>query len=259
MSDAWPTLFVSHGPPTLVLEDSPCRDFLAGLGGDIGRPDAVLCVSAHWETLAPMVSAAPEPATIHDFHGFPEALYELTYPAPGAPELAARVAGLLDDAGLGGGIDGQRGLDHGAWSPLMLIYPDATVPVAQLSILASGDPARHLALGRALAPLRHERVLVLASGNATHNLAERGRRDDPPAAFARAFDDWLATAVETGQTDALVDYLAAAPEAARNHPTPDHYTPLLVALGAAGDGAMGRRTHASFTYGTLSMAAFRFD
>ncbi len=259
MSDAWPSLFVSHGPPTLVLEDTPCRDFLAGLGGEIGRPESVLCVSAHWETPTPMVSAAPEPATIHDFSGFPEALYEITYPAPGAPALAARVAGLLDDAGLGGGIDGARGLDHGAWSPLMLIYPDATVPVAQLSILASGDPARHLALGRALAPLRHERVLVLASGNATHGLAERGRRDDPPAAFARAFDDWLAAAVETGQTDALVDYLAVAPEAARNHPTPDHYTPLLVALGAAGEAAKGRRTHASFMYASLSMAAFRFD
>ena len=259
MSDTRPTLFVSHGPPTMVFEDTPCRDFMAGLGGEIGRPDSILCVSAHWETTTPMVSAAPEPATIHDFYGFPEALHALTYPAPGAPALAARVAGLLDDAGLGGAIDGARGLDHGAWTPLMLIYPDATVPVAQLSILASGDAARHLALGRALAPLRHDGVLVLASGNATHSLPERGRRDDPPAAFARAFDDWLATAVEAGQTDALVDYLAAAPEAARNHPTPDHYMPLLVALGAAGEGAKGRRTHASFMYASLSMAAFRFD
>ena len=259
MSDPLPTLFVSHGPPTMVVEDSPCRDFLAGLGTEIDRPESVLCVSAHWETPTPMVSAAPEPATIHDFYGFPEALYELAYPVPGAPELAARVAGLLDDAGLGAGIDGQRGLDHGAWSPLMLIYPDATVPVAQLSILASGDPARHLALGRALAPLRHDGVLVLASGNATHSLPERGRRNDPPAAFARVFDDWLATAVEAGQTDALVDYLAAAPEAARNHPTADHYTPLLVALGAAGEAAKGRRIHASFMYASLSMAAFLFD
>ncbi len=259
MSDPLPTLFVSHGPPTMVVEDSPCRDFLAGLGTEIDRPESVLCVSAHWETTTPMVSAAPEPATIHDFYGFPEALHALTYPAPGAPALAARVAGLLDDAGLGGGIDGARGLDHGAWTPLMLIYPDATVPVAQLSILASGDPARHLALGRALAPLRHDGVLVLASGNATHSLPERGRRDDPPAAFARAFDDWLATAVEAGRTDALVDYLAAAPEAARNHPTPDHYTPLLVAIGAAGEAATGRRIHASFMYASLGMAAFRFD
>ncbi len=257
--DALPTLFVSHGAPTMVIEESPARDFLAGLGAEIGRPEAVLCVSAHWETPAPMVSAAPRPETIHDFYGFPKALYEIAYGAPGAPALAARVAGLLDDAGLDCAIDPGRGLDHGAWSPLMLIYPDATVPVTQLSILASGDPARHFALGRALAGLRHEGVLVLASGNATHNLPERGRRDDPPQAFARAFDDWLAAAIESGRTDALLDYLDAGPEAARNHPTPDHYTPLLVALGAAGDGAKGRRTHASFTYGTLSMAAFRFD
>ncbi len=253
-----PPLFVSHGPPTLIEDDVPCRRFLARLGRAIGRPRAILCVSAHWETDAPRLGAAARPETIHDFYGFPEALYRLRYDAPGAPDLARRAADLLRAAGIEAALDDARGLDHGAWAPLMLMYPAADIPVAQLSIGRDGDPARHLALGRALAPLPAEGVLVLASGNATHNLAERGRRDDPPRDWARAFDDWLVEAVEAGRTEALVDYLARAPEARRNHPTPDHYLPLLTALGAAGDGARGRRIHASFLYATLSMAAFAF-
>ncbi len=253
-----PTLFVSHGPPTLALDEVPCRAFLRGLGDETGRPQAILCVSAHWETAHPCVSAAAEPETIHDFYGFPEPLYRLRYPAPGAPELGRRVAGLLDDAGIACDIDPGRGLDHGAWVPLMLMYAQADVPVAQLSIQAGGDGAHHLAVGRALESLRQDGVLVVASGNATHNLPERGGRDDPAYPWAKAFDDWLAEAIAAGRSDELVDYLGAAPEAARNHPSPDHYVPLLVAFGAAGAGARGRRLHASFLYATLSMAAFAF-
>lgn len=255
----FPTIFVSHGPPTMALEPTPCHRFLEGLGAELGRPEAVLCVSAHWETGRPSVSAAARPATIHDFYGFPEALYALRYPAPGAPALAQRCVDLLAAAGVGCHSDPDRGLDHGAWVPLMLMYPGADVPVTQLSIQRPGDGAQHLALGRALAPLRAEGVLVLASGNATHNLRERGAPDDPPAAFALAFDDWLTGAVEAGREDDLVQYLNVAPEAARNHPTPDHFTPLLVALGAAGAGARGRRLHASFAWASLSMAAFAFS
>ncbi|MFQ5959599.1 MAG: DODA-type extradiol aromatic ring-opening family dioxygenase [Alphaproteobacteria bacterium] len=256
---SFPTVFVSHGPPTMALEPIACHRFLKRLGAELGRPEAVLCVSAHWETERPRVSAAARPETIHDFFGFPEPLYQLRYPAPGAPGLARRSADLLAAAGLDGDVDPHRGLDHGAWVPLMLMYADADVPVTQLSIQRSGDGAHHLALGRALAPLRSEGVLVLASGNATHNLAERGAPDDPPHAWAQAFDDWLTGAVEAGRDDDLVQYLNVAPEAARNHPTPDHFMPLLVALGAAGADARGRRLHASFTWATLSMAAFSFS
>lgn len=255
----FPGVFVSHGPPTIVVEPVACRDFLRSLGRELGTPEAVLCVSAHWETARPRVSAAARPETIHDFYGFPEALYRLSYPAPGAPDLAARTAALLDEAGIDCDIDDARGLDHGAWQPLMLMYPEARVPVTQLSVQSSGDPAHHLALGRALVPLRGEGVLVLASGNATHNLAERGARDAPPAAFARAFDEWLAAAVEEGRTDDLVQYMNIAPEARRNHPTADHFMPLLVAAGAGGADARGRRLHRSFTYASLSMAAFAFS
>ncbi len=253
-----PSLFVSHGPPTLIIEDVPSAQFLRELGGTLEAPETVLCVSAHWETAGPSVSAVAAPETIYDFYGFPDALYRLRYAAPGAPELARRTATLLDDAGIGCTLDGVRGLDHGAWAPLMMMYPDADIPVTQLSIQHHGDAAHHLAVGRAIAPLRDQGVLVLASGNATHNLGQRGGRDDPPQLWAQAFDDWLALRVEAGDEDALVDYLAQGPDAARNHPSADHYLPLLVALGAAGPGARGRRLHASFLYATLAMTAFEF-
>ncbi len=254
----FPTLFVSHGAPTLAIERIPCNEFLRRLGTELGSPDAILCISAHWETARPRFGASPAPPTIHDFRGFHESLYGLRYPAPGAPDLARRAAALLAAAGIDSDSDADRGLDHGAWNPLMLIYPEADTPVTQLSIQPESDGSHHLTLGRALAPLRTEGVLIMGSGNATHNLGERGARDDPPAAWAQAFDDWLTETVEGGRVDELVDYLAAAPEAARNHPTPDHYMPLLVALGAGGPDARGRRLHARFTYATLSMAAFAF-
>lgn len=254
----FPTVFVSHGPPSLMVEPVPSRDFLKGLGADLGTPEAILCVSAHWETEVSSVSAVPAPDTIHDFYGFPAAFYELRYAAPGAPDLARRAAALLAEADIDCTINSERGLDHGAWAALMLMYPKANVPVMQLSVQPARDGAHHLAMGRALASLRGDGVLVLASGNATHNLPERGRRDDPPAGWAKAFDDWLVAAVERGQVDELVDFTNTAPEALRNHPTPDHYLPLLVALGAAGPAARGRRVHASFLYATLSMAAFSF-
>ena len=255
-----PSVLVSHGAPTLILERAPARDFLAGLGATLGRPEAILCVSAHWETAEPAVSTAERPGTIHDFYGFPEALYRLHYPAPGASALARRAAGLLAGAGLGCALDPDRGLDHGAWAPLMLAYPDARVPTTQLSVQPGLGAAHHLALGRALAPLRDEGVLVLASGGATHNLGEFGRHPigAPPVEYARAFDDWLAEAVEAGRAGDVADYRNRAPHGARNHPSEEHFLPLLVAMGAGGPGAKGRRLHASFTYGVLSMAAFAF-
>ncbi len=254
-----PTLFVSHGAPTLIGEAVPARDFLAGLGRSLPRPKAILAVSAHWETVAPRAATTARPETIHDFHGFPEELYSLRYPAPGAPEAALRAVELLSAAGFPADTDATRGLDHGAWVPLLLAYPGAEVPVAQLSIQPALGPSHHIALGRALAPLRGEGVLVLGSGGATHNLSELawGRHDDPPA-WARAFDDWLAGAVSAGDAAALADYRAQAPNATRAHPRDEHFLPLLVAFGAAGDGGRGTRFHTSFVHGGLSMAAFRF-
>ncbi len=253
-----PALFVSHGAPTLPLEDIPARRFLADLGAALPRPRAILAVSAHWLTDRPAVSAAPRPETIHDFYGFPAELYKLRYPAAGDADLAGRVRELLSSAGLDAAVDEGRGLDHGAWVPLMLMYPEADVPVIQLSLQPQLGTRHHLRLGAALAPLREEGVLILGSGGATHNLREfRGSRaEDPLVDYAGRFARWLSDAVERGDREALADYRALAPDAARNHPSEEHLLPLHVAAGA---GSRGQRIHRSASYGILAMDAYRFD
>lgn len=260
--DALPSLFITHGSPGLGLDDCPARDFIAGLNGLLPRPRAVLCVSAHWERPRPAVSGAEAPETIHDFFGFPEALYQMRYPAPGAPELAARVKGLLDDAGIGCEVHPRRGLDHGAWVPLKLAWPEADIPVTQLSVQTALGPEHHLALGRALAPLRREGVLVLASGSATHNLRDfhKYALDAAPADYAVAFAAWLDDVVTRGDVATLADWQRRAPEAAHNHPTPEHFLPIFAALGAGADNGHGpgRRLHASYTYGVFYMGAYAF-
>jgi 4,5-DOPA dioxygenase extradiol len=244
-----PSLFLSHGAPTLLLTDVPARTFLAQLGGVIARPQAILVISAHWETAAPMVSAVDRNETIHDFGGFPRALYEMQYGAPGSPAVAARVAELLRAAGLDCQIDRRRGLDHGAWVPLRLMYPQADIPVLQLSVQPHLGPAHHLNVGRALAPLRQEGVLVIGSGSFTHDLSEfRGHGpNDPAPAWVNSFADWFDAALTNGQTDALLDYRRRAPFAAKNHPTEEHLLPLYAAWGAAGENARVERLHASAT------------
>jgi len=250
-----PTIFVSHGAPTLILDDVPARAFLASLGRQLPRPKAIIAVSAHWDTDVPAVSLARKPETIHDFYGFPEALYRLHYNAPGAPELAERVAKLT-----GAAHDPHRGLDHGAWVPAMLGWPEADVPIFQLSVQPEESPAHHIALGRKLECLREEVVLVMGSGSATHNLRAlvRGGGELEPEPWAKAFDDWLAETLEKGDEAALADYRAQAPYAREAHPTDEHFLPLHVAYGAAGEGAHGRALHRSFTLGNLSMASYAF-
>lgn len=249
-----PSIFVSHGAPTLVFEDIAARDFMAGLGAQLPRPEAILCISAHWETEEPTVGAAPQPATIHDFYGFPDALYRLRYAAPGAPELALRVTELVTSDGRRCLVDHDRGLDHGAWNPLMLIYPDADIPVAQLSIQSSLDPAHHAAIGRALRPLRDEGVLLLASGGAVHNLRQFRVDPETAAPWAVSFDDWLADRIAAGDEQDLIAYRDTRPEARLAHPRDEHFMPLFVALGAGG--GKGHALHRSFAHGSLSMAAF---
>jgi 4,5-DOPA dioxygenase extradiol len=261
MTHPMPTLFISHGPPTLSLLETPAAMFLKGLGARLPRPEAILCISAHWEAWRPTLSGPAAPSTLHDFGGPPQ-LFDLHYPAPGNPGLAERVMGRLEENGMACGIDPERGLDHGAWVPLRLIYPDADIPVLQLSIQTDLGPDHHLALGRALAPLRREGVLIMGSGGATHNLPEiHGRgMTDPPVDYAGAFDDWLATCIGEGRTSELLNYKREGPSAERNHPWPaEHFLPLFVPLGAAGEGVPGRVLHRSFMYGLLSMAAYRWE
>jgi 4,5-DOPA dioxygenase extradiol len=199
------------------------------------------------------------PKTIHDFFGFPKALYELEFEAPGSPELASRAVALLKDAGIAAEVDPQRGRDHGCWNPLMLVFPQSGIPVVQLSLIDGGDAEAHLKLGAALAPLRKEGVLIFCSGGAVHNLRwldreGRGGTID----WAEAFDRWVDQKIAAGDAAALAQYRDQAPNAALAHPSEEHFLPLLVAMGAAGDGAKGKRLHDSFNLGSLSMAAYEW-
>lgn len=257
-----PTLFLSHGSPMLAIDDSPARRFLQNLGKQLPRPRAILVASAHWETMGgPAVGLTAQPQTIHDFGGFPAALYALQYPAPGAPEVAARAAELLKQAGWTVGGSETRGLDHGAWVPLRLMYPEADIPVAQVSVVRGVGPDGHEKLGRALAGLREEGVLVIGSGSLTHNLYEfRGQGIDAPVpAWVSEFGDWMLAALRDGRREALLDYRKQAPHAARNHPTEEHLLPLFVALGAAGENAQAQRLHSSHEYGVLAMDVYAFS
>lgn len=256
-----PAIFVSHGSPMLAIEQAEARDFLKTLPGLLPeRPRAILMVSAHWERLRPAVSAPPVNETIHDFGGFPAALYQLQYPAPSSAPLAQRVASLLSSGGLPTDIDTRRGLDHGAWVPLMVAWPDADIPVIQLSVQTRLGPEHHYRLGQLLAPLRAEGVLIIGSGSFTHDLSSfrssGGRIDAPEQDWVHAFAEWMAAALREGRVDDLLNYRRLAPEAAHNHPTEEHLLPLYVALGA-GAGKV-EHLHQSTTYGILRMDAFAF-
>ncbi|HEX7968070.1 MAG TPA: class III extradiol ring-cleavage dioxygenase [Stellaceae bacterium] len=252
-----PSLFVSHGAPTLALDAGETGAAWQWCARSLPRPKAVLCISAHWTTADPAVSGPAHNDTIHDFYGFPAPLYQIAYPVPGDPALAERVSGLLAAAGMRAGIDRTRGLDHGAWVPLRLMYPEADVPTVQLSVQPGRDAAWHYRMGAALEPLRAEGVLILGSGGAVHNLRSVAWEGGPAPAWAQDFDEWLATALAEGREAELLDW-QRAPHARQAQPTDEHFLPLFVAWGAAGKGARGERLHRGFTLGSMSMAAFKF-
>lgn len=254
-----PAVFLSHGAPTIAVEDVSETRAWAALAKELPQPREILVVSAHWDTPQPAVSAAARPETIHDFFGFPPQLYEERYPAPGAPTLAGRVVERLAAARLACEVDPDRGLDHGAWVPLKWMYPGADIPVTQLSVQSRQGPRHHHALGRALAPLRDEGVLILASGGIVHNLRElewhlRGSRE--PMQWARDFNEWIAARVKAQALDELLDYRARAPSASRSHPTEEHFDPFFTAMGAGDFPA--RRLELGFDLGSLGMDGYVF-
>ncbi len=253
-----PALFLSHGAPTLLLDDSPARAFLAELGGRLARPRAVLAVSGHWEEAEPGFSGATD--TIHDFWGFPEPLYRMAYAAPAAPDLVAEAGAALAAAGFRWTMRPDRGRDHGTWVPLALMYPAADIPVVQLSLLDGAGPDAHLRLGDALRPLRESGVLVVGSGGFTHNLRDLDWRnpDAPEAGWVTEFCDWMHAALIEGRVAELAAYRSLCPHGARSHPTEDHILPLFVALGAGGTGAAAERLHASLQFGALRLDAYAF-
>ncbi len=256
-----PSLFISHGAPDLVLHDLPARRFLGGLGQSLPRPAAICAVSAHYTAPEARVTSGPAPRTVHDFGGFDSALYTIEYPARGEPTLASRIVNMLGDAGFAACADAHGGFDHGVWCPLMLMYPQADVPVVALSVSPHRDAAWHLGVGRALARLREEGVLLIGSGALTHNLYEVAGPAANAAApdWVDAFADWVGERLAARDEAALVHYREIAPAAADNHPSPEHLLPFFVALGAAGAGWRATRLHHSVTYRALRMDAFRFD
>jgi 4,5-DOPA dioxygenase extradiol len=255
-----PAVFVSHGSPMLAIENSATARFLERLGTQLPRPKAIVIASAHFTAAVPTVTAAPAPATIHDFGGFPAPLYDIEYRAPGAPELAERIARTLIAAGFAARQDDRIGIDHGVWVPLRRMFPQADIPVVALSVNPQSDAGWHYRIGRALAPLREEEVLVIGSGGFSHNLPalDWGRVDAPALPWMTAFTDALRDKLLDGDIAGSLDW-RALPEALRNHPTPEHLYPLYVALGAGGDGARGRLLHRDVELGGLAMDAFAFE
>lgn len=248
-----PTLFLSHGAPTLAIQKTAASDFLTSLAAQLPKPKAILVVSAHWEEGQPTLGLGTD--TIHDFYGFPQALYRMTYPASPARDVAERAMVLLRTADIPVGLDPERGRDHGVWIPLKLAWPNADVPVVQLSLIRGGDPAVHFAIGRALKPLRDEGVLIIGSGSATHNL--RARPTPAPAEWATAFAQWLDRTLASGDDAQLQDWRRSAPYAEINHPSAEHFDPVFVARGAA-EGEPARKLHESWEFGSLSMSAYAF-
>ena len=264
-----PSIFVSHGAPNVVLVESEVRTALKGLAKGLERPDAIIIASAHFETSVSEVVSDPNPGTMYDFGGFDPRLYEMVYRAPGAPQLAQEVLAALKNSGIDSRINPGREFDHGVWTPLMLAFPAADIPVVQVSVQPHRDAAHHHALGKALSRFRARNILVMGSGHITHNLREvfsamQGRAVDASSkAKITTFIEWIGDSLKAGDTKALLDWQVAAPHALFNHPTPEHFMPLFVAYGAGVNS--GRESgkasllHRSTQFGMFTSDIWRFD
>ena len=252
-----PVLFVSHGAPLLAVHENSATAAWREIGAALPRPRAVLVASAHHDAAGPAVTAHPQPETIHDFYGFPRELYDIRYPAPGAPEIAAQIREQLASAGIAARVDAERGIDHGVWVPLLRLFPQADVPVLSISVDPQRDARAQHDLGQALASLRDDGVLIVGSGSLTHNLraldwhATASNGTDQ----ARAFADWALAHTAAGRSGDLLAW-ESAPQARFNHPTPEHWLPFYIALGAASDASAPTVHAAEFEYGVLAQHAF---
>ncbi|TFF19834.1 dioxygenase [Jiella endophytica] len=259
-----PTLFISHGSPDIAIAGTAATAFLRDLAASLPKPRAIVVASAHFEANGGVfVTGDARPETIHDFGGFARELYEMRYPAPGDPKLAATIVEGLEDAGFRAKVLTGRGFDHGAWVPLILAFPEAAIPVVEVSVDPGKDAAYHHRLGVALSQLPEEDVLVIGSGSLTHNLREAfthlkvGNRTAAVPDWVEAFAVWMGERLAQGDVEALLDYRDRAPFARENHPTDEHLMPLFVALGAGGGAA--RMLHQSRDFGVLAMEAFAFE
>ncbi len=252
-----PALFVSHGSPMTALETGPYAQALAAFGESVA-PGAIVVISAHWQERGIRIASAARPELIYDFGGFPRELYELKYPAPGSPELAADVARELGSAGFEATLDDNRGWDHGVWVPLRLMFPEARIPVVQVSLPMQGSPEELFRAGEVLSGFRKKAVLILGSGGIVHNLRllNWARKDAPAEGWAQEFQDWVHRAIERRDLASLFQYEKLAPHAARAVPTPEHFAPLFPVLGAAGDYKKVVPIFEGIEYGNMSMCSF---
>lgn len=255
-----PALFIPHGAPTFAMQPGEAGAMLADLAQQLGEVKAVLMISAHWDCEVPTLSIASRPETIHDFYGFPQALYSIRYPAPGAVAWAMDTRTLLEEAGVTVKLDPLRGLDHGAWIPLRLMFPEANVPIFTLSLQSHLGTTHHYHLGQALAPLRQSRVLIVGSGNLTHNLMHFGmlRSASKVPEYVTGFQGWMRDRLMAGDAGSLLEYRARAPGAALAHPTDEHLLPLYVAMGAAGDNFVAEQVYSGIAHNMLAMDAYAF-
>ncbi len=251
-----PSLFVSHGAPLFALDAGRTGPALHAWAQAHARPRAIVVMSPHWMARTPRVMGAPAPETWHDFGGFPAGLYALQYPAPGQAQLAQDIVERLQAAGLEASLDAQRPFDHGAWVPLMHLYPAADVSVVQVALPAHWEPAQVYELGRALRGLREQGVLLMGTGSMTHNLGEFFGGAREPAPYVIEFSRWVENTLTRGDLAALLNYRTLAPHAERAHPTDEHFLPLFFALGAADDDARPDYISREVMYGMLAMDAF---
>ncbi|WP_334072409.1 MULTISPECIES: class III extradiol ring-cleavage dioxygenase [Paenibacillus] len=258
-----PAYFFAHGAPSLVLEDHAYTRFLKNFAQTLPRkPEGIALFSAHWESPVQQVSMVEETYdTIYDFYGFPEEMYKMTYPAPGDAALSGKVASLLSGSGIPNGHDKERGLDHGAWAVLKLLYPDADIPVVAMSVNREWSMERQYEIGKALRELRDQDVLIIGSGGIVHNLRQIHWNAGPDHAedWPREFDGWIADRLGSWNTEELFRYRELAPHAVQAVPTSEHFIPLLLAMGAGDAGRQARRLHQSYQWGTLSLSAWEFQ
>ncbi|WP_281884662.1 class III extradiol ring-cleavage dioxygenase [Paenibacillus sp. YYML68] len=253
-----PTIFVAHGLPTLAMEHSRYTSMLQTLGATLPRPDAIVIISAHWQTIRPHVGAPIRFRAIHDYFGYPEELYRLEYEASGDIALALQINKQLELEGIHAELDDERGLDHGAWSVLKWMYPRGDVPIVSMSVCPSRVPEEHYRIGRAIAALRQRNVLVIGSGGTVHNLEQLAWSDETVTSWALTFDQWLQDRLETWDIDRLFHYQDEAPCAAEAMPTRDHLAPLLIAMGAAHEGKKAKLLHRQYQNGCLSLSCWMF-
>jgi 4,5-DOPA dioxygenase extradiol len=260
MPDA--AFFLSHGAPTIALAPGEYGEALADAGAALPAPSGLLVFSAHFPSRGEVrLTSAARPPLVYDFSGFPDELYRKRYDAPGSPSLAEEARDLLRGSGVRASTDERRGWDHGLWIPLSLAFPEASVPVVEASLPVGASPEDLLGIGRALAPLAARGVLVVGSGGIVHNLGRVrfGAGAGAVEPWAHAFDEWVADRLAAGETDRLARYREEAPHADLAVPTPEHFDPLFVALGSAGDGYRAEPLYRGFEHGTISLSSYRFS